>query len=548
MMYDCPNCAGNLQFDIQTQKMKCSHCSTLIDPYQLDADKGNAEEHIDYDVTMFTCPQCNAQIYSLDTQAAGFCSYCGAATTLNSRLEKVVRPQYIVPFRITKQRCVDIYQNYLKKAKFIPKELQDSAAINSFRGIYIPFWVYKAKQRDSVSFQAVQYKTEFRGNMKYTYKVSGNLNCDYYGAMHDASSAFEDDISEQIMPYDLDRFQKFTPAFMSGFYADIVDVEPNVYHSFVVNAIEEVTLENLKQHPLLEDYILGDDPLEQFDFRTECVRADLVMLPVWLLSYRKGDRIAYIAMNGLTGKIAADMPINTVRYFTTSLLLSIPVFLFSKWVLGIVGNREMYPLFAKLGTISQNYIVSWLTVFVMDIYSDHRCWIWERINQYNDLGKDYVQKDTYESLTKWRHIRQREKTDRAISSLSTTLSCLSVVAIFVFWRVGLSTVEFAGYNIIFLLFSFCLLSAGLGVALVSLRQLLRLPIKKKMTGYFLTLLPFLGTFAAFWLSITGTLSHIIICCSALFGIIAFKDLLNHYNMLSTRKLPQYNYQGGNHHV
>lgn len=548
-MYDCPNCAGQLQFDIQTQQMKCSHCSTLIDPYQIDKEKSYADEHQDYEVTVFTCPQCNAQIYSMDTQAAGFCSYCGASTILHSRLQKVIRPLYIVPFRVTKQQCVNIYENYLKKAKFIPKELQDSSAINSFRGIYIPFWIYKAQQRDSVSFQAVQYKDELRGKMKYTYKVSGDLNCDYYGVIHDASSAFEDDISEQLLPYDLDKFQKFTPAFISGFYADMADVDPHIYHNYAVNEFEKVTLENLKQHPQLKDYSLGDDPFEQFDFHTECVQAEMVMLPVWLLSYRKGDRIAYIAMNGLTGKIAADMPINPVRYFIGSFLISLPVFLLTKWILGIVGNREMYPLFAKYGTLAQNYIVSWFTILVMSIYSNNRLWIWERASQYNDLGKDFTQKDTYEALTKSRQIFRQQKSENTISKLSCTISCLSALAIFLFWVIGLSHIEFGGYNIIFILFAFCLLSAGAGVSLIGLQQMLQIPVnKRKMTGYILSVLSFLGTFAAFWLSITGILSHIIICCSALFGIIAFGDLLKHYNVLSTRKLPQYNYKGGNHHV
>ena len=144
-MYDCPNCAGSLKFDIQTQKMKCNNCSTLIDIYKLEDERGMADERRadeldeefdeEYEVTMFTCPQCGGKIYSMDTQAAGFCSYCGATTVLNSRLENVVRPKYIVPFRITKNRCVDIYRNYMKQKKFIPKEFRDENYIESFRGI-----------------------------------------------------------------------------------------------------------------------------------------------------------------------------------------------------------------------------------------------------------------------------------------------------------------------------------------------------------------------------------------------------------------------------
>lgn len=81
-MYECPNCAGNLKFDIETQQMKCYNCSTLIDPYKLEDGKGVADErkadefddefNEEYEVTMFSCPQCGGKIYSMDTQTAGF--------------------------------------------------------------------------------------------------------------------------------------------------------------------------------------------------------------------------------------------------------------------------------------------------------------------------------------------------------------------------------------------------------------------------------------------------------------------------------------------
>lgn len=33
-MYDCPNCGGNLRFDIASQKLFCEHCESVMDPYE----------------------------------------------------------------------------------------------------------------------------------------------------------------------------------------------------------------------------------------------------------------------------------------------------------------------------------------------------------------------------------------------------------------------------------------------------------------------------------------------------------------------------------
>ncbi len=52
------------------------------------------------------------------------------------------------------------------------------------------------------------------------------------------------------------------------------------------------------------------------------------MYPVWFMSYRKGDRIAYATVNGQTGKVTADIPVDIKKYTIGSVLLAIPIFIF----------------------------------------------------------------------------------------------------------------------------------------------------------------------------------------------------------------------------
>ena len=55
------------------------------------------------------------------------------------------------------------------------------------------------------------------------------------------------------------------------------------------------------------------------------------MFPVWFLSYRKKDRVAYATVNGQTGLVVADIPIDPKRYLLGSLLLAIPIFALLAW-------------------------------------------------------------------------------------------------------------------------------------------------------------------------------------------------------------------------
>ena len=103
-MYQCPNCGGRLFFDIQSQQLKCDHCSTQYDPYAI-SKENDAEESREYDVTVFKCPQCGGEILSTDNTAANFCSFCGASTILSSRVSKQLKPGYIIPFSKTKDDC-----------------------------------------------------------------------------------------------------------------------------------------------------------------------------------------------------------------------------------------------------------------------------------------------------------------------------------------------------------------------------------------------------------------------------------------------------------
>lgn len=140
-MYECPNCGGNLRFDIPTQSLFCDYCHTQLNPYSYQKDH-DAVETSTYDVNIFTCPQCGGEILSTENAATGFCSFCGASTILDSRIAREKRPDYIVPFQITKEDCKKAYGKMMRHAIFAPKELKDPRNVDNFRGIYMPYWVY----------------------------------------------------------------------------------------------------------------------------------------------------------------------------------------------------------------------------------------------------------------------------------------------------------------------------------------------------------------------------------------------------------------------
>ena len=251
-MYECPNCGGNLKFDIASQQLKCDYCLTMKDPYEVTKDK-DAEESNAFDVTVFTCPQCGGEILSTDTSVAEFCSFCGASTILDSRISKEKRPAYIIPFQQTKDACKEIYLAKMKRAIFAPDELKDKKYIDSFRGIYIPYWAYTISHKGHIHMTGK--KTYQRGDYQYTdhYGLSGDIDACYGDLSYDASSSFSDTISEQIAPFDVKQTKQFTPSFLSGFYADTADVESDIYKDDAIKIANDSSYKKVKNLPDFKD-------------------------------------------------------------------------------------------------------------------------------------------------------------------------------------------------------------------------------------------------------------------------------------------------------
>ena len=297
-MVQCPNCGGVLKFDIASQQMKCASCASLFDPYAFGM--SGAEEETEYDVTVFRCPQCGGEITSTDETAAGFCSYCGSPNVLESRVSREKRPQYIIPFKKTKQECEHLFERFIKKSVFAPKSYRQAGRADSFRGIYMPYWLYDMSQVGPVSIAGVSY---------------------------DASSSFADDISSQIAPYEVKDITTFNPSFLSGYYADIADVPAGIYDSAAKDIAKESTYNYLKYNSPMKSQHFDDAKGKVKDsLYTQIDATHSAMFPVWFMSYRNKDRVAYATVNGQTGKVKADVPVSISKYFAVAAILAVGIF------------------------------------------------------------------------------------------------------------------------------------------------------------------------------------------------------------------------------
>ena len=339
-MYECPSCGAGLEFNPKTQKLDCKYCNSSFDPKDLEeklkdakGEKGfsieNSKDEIGkekldvYDAIVFRCTQCGAEVITTDDTIATFCSYCGSSAILEKKNQKKVAPSYVIPFTKSKEECEQAYKSKLKRSFFAPSDMLKTQQVEKIRGIYMPYWVYSF-EKDGKQVDSGSRCTGRIGDYIYydDYSISTDVKAGCDGVSHDAASNFSDDLSEAIAPFSMKEKKDFSPTYLSGYYADSEDVNGDVYREECNKIANDQASNDLKKDSTYSRY--GSKPHVNLNHK----ETKLGLFPVYFLATRnkKGDRISYAVVNGQTGKVAAEIPIDFKKYLIASLILAVGLF------------------------------------------------------------------------------------------------------------------------------------------------------------------------------------------------------------------------------
>ena len=349
-MYRCPGCGSLMTFDISSQQLKCGQCSRTMSIEE--ADRAEVlSSGSSFSMDLLTCPSCGAQIRAMNTAAASFCSYCGASVMLDRKDSAMEAPETIAPFQITREQCFEQYRSMLRKNPFAPRWLKKDVTAESFRGIYVPQYEYSA----SVTGETVLEGHETEGDDTYYYHTTVKLDHAYDHILHDASREMPDQLSEKIASVEPDAFRKFSPAYISGFYADMPDTKPEEYMGFakseaVSNGLREV-IEDLKDGCTYSTAEAEKKLVELAKARY----TGMTWVPTWFMSIRSGKRVLYAIQNGVSGHMAADIPMDIPRFGLGVLILAVPLFFLFNAVLTL--RPEMVMVFAMLLALVAQVII-----------------------------------------------------------------------------------------------------------------------------------------------------------------------------------------------
>ncbi len=359
--YQCPACTGPLHFEGGSGKLECEYCGTSYDVAEIEALYAEKEEKAAaaqqaadeasagqstptgdgsvWDTSGFSedwgaegdgmraysCPSCGAELICNENTAATSCPYCGNPTVVPGQFSGQLRPDFIIPFKLSKEAAVKALKEHYKGKFFLPKSFTRENHVQEIQGIYVPFWMFDGEARGDARYETTRSHTYRSGE----YEITETEHFDIYRAGFvsfekipaDASSKMPDDHMDSIEPYDYQELKPFSTAYLPGFLADKFDVTVEQCRQRADQRCEGTLASTLRAT------VTGYDTCMLINSSVDLKRGKVhyALMPVWMLNTKWKGKDFLFAMNGQTGKLVGDLPVSWGRFWGLFAAIAVPL-------------------------------------------------------------------------------------------------------------------------------------------------------------------------------------------------------------------------------
>ena len=268
------------------------------------------------------CTGCGATVEFPHGGLSTRCSYCESPMVDDDRATEAI--DAIVPFRIPERGALERVRAYLDGRRWAPDEL---AAIRvhprGLRGVLVPLWVYDGiarsnyRARVGVHWYRRETYNDKEGNKQTRvvqetewFPLRGTAVRQVEDQLISASRGLSDDELRGLEPFDLGWAQPVgraaDPRLLSGFEAELPTIADGEADRNVARALRDQEARRITSGLLPGDR----NRLDHIDTAVEVAGRRLVLFPVWIASYRHGDLVLRLLVNGQTGVVTGRVPLS----------------------------------------------------------------------------------------------------------------------------------------------------------------------------------------------------------------------------------------------
>ncbi len=337
----CPCCDGGIEFNPDAQKLKCPYCDSELEMEALLAydEELNSPPQAEmlWDTTaggqwqagetenlrVYTCQSCGGEIVADATTGATHCPFCGNPVIMTAQFAGALKPDLVIPFKHDKKDAIAALHNHYKGKVLLPKVFKDENHIKEVKGLYVPVWLFDTDADALVRYRATRNRFWSDSNYNYTetryYSVTRAGGIGFANVPVDGSTKMDDALMESIEPFRIEDAVDFQTAYLSGFLADKYDVDAATSIHRANDRIKQSTEDAFASTVVGYSTVT---PLSS-NISLQNGRARYALYPVWMLSTQWNGQNFTFAMNGQTGKMAGDLPMDKGAFF--------------RWLFGIAG-------------------------------------------------------------------------------------------------------------------------------------------------------------------------------------------------------------------
>jgi DNA-directed RNA polymerase subunit RPC12/RpoP len=321
--------------------MKCPYCDSEYEMEALqayDADLNNIpQDNMTWDTAagsqwgdgetdalrVYCCNSCGGEIVADETAGATHCPYCDNPVVMKGQFAGALKPDIVIPFKHDKNAAIAALKNHYKGKRLLPKVFKEQNHIEEVKGMYVPVWLFDTDADAHVRYKATMVRTWSDSRYDYTetshYSVTRAGSIGFENVPVDGSSKMDDALMESIEPFDISGAVNFQTAYLSGYLADKYDVDAE---TSVERANERIKKSTEDAFASTVTGYTSVVPVNS-SISLNNGRARYALYPVWILNTKWNGQKFTFAMNGQTGKIVGDLPMDKGAYW--------------KWLLGVAG-------------------------------------------------------------------------------------------------------------------------------------------------------------------------------------------------------------------
>ena len=287
--------------------------ASASDPIQAYLSRASWNEDEREGMRSFTCSSCGAAVTVDATTAVSECPYCGNPAVVPGTFSNEAKPDFIIPFKVSKEEATSALTSYYKGKKFLPKEFVQSNRIAHMQGVYVPFWLYDGNAEGSATYECKNIRVYTSGDEEVTetdvYEAYREGSLDFERIPADSSAKMPDAHMDAIEPFNFDELVPFSVAYLPGYLAERYDQEADTCQPRAMRRMKG-SLEDE-----LQATVTGYDDVtqESINANSEVTGLSQALFPVWLLHTLYKDEDYLFAMNGQTGRFIGDLPVSPLK-------------------------------------------------------------------------------------------------------------------------------------------------------------------------------------------------------------------------------------------